>query len=201
MSENLKVLQEKMYSWIFSFEKAIVKRFGRNGLTKNIIDSACQFEVVDWTNRLIKLGIIEKSNEKQFSSVKESINHHVDNLVLAGTWNADNRPIIEEDDNEHREVVYVKIPVCDYREPCEHGLNSHNYNKNTFPCQRLGTFLGATKMYVKEDVMSVEEQKKLVYKMTRVHHDYGCEGIIYTEDGFADHTLEIHHVKNDDNLE
>lgn len=182
-----------LYSWISSFEKAIVNR--HFGLSKVVIDDACEFAVENWTERLYKMGKIKEIKGKELNTIEECVHHHIDNLVLAGAFNESNRPVLEEDGGEH-DIVFVTIPTCDYREPCVQALDEHNYNGKNFPCQRVGCFVGAIKKYIKEDVIPKSKHKDITYFMTSVHCEDGCRGVILVNEGFLLRALHDLHLEN-----
>ncbi len=186
-----------LYSWISSFEKAIINQ--HFGLSKIVIDEACEFAVDSWTDRLYKMGKIPEIKGREFQTIEECVHHHIDNLVLAGAFNESNRPFLEEDKSENNaehNIVFINIPKCDYLEPCSQALDEHKYNGKNFPCQRVGCFVGAVKKYIKEDVIPENKLKDITYFMTSVHCEEGCKGVILVNQGFLLRALHDLHLEN-----
>ncbi len=178
MAKDWNYTQHLMQSWMVGYEKAILKKHYQ--LSKKVTDDACAHAVEDFTQRMCENGIIAKVRGKEFDSFAGCINHHIDNLIDAGMWKEEHRPIIEE--IEPFEIV-VKIPICTFREGCKWALEEDFFSPvQNFRCQRVGSFVGAIKKYLKDEVMP--DGMKADYFMTKIHEDDGCSAVVYGRQGF-----------------
>lgn len=190
MDEDI-MRKQLLFSWISAFEKAIVA--DQFGLAKNILDSACDMAVEDFTDRLKMLGVLKEIKGREFLTIEEAIHHHIDNLVKAGIWEESNRPELTVD-KDHSDIVYVHVKKCDYLEPCKASYNHHSYHKDKFPCQRVGCFVGAAKKYLSEEKISDKERSKIKYFMKKIYTPKGCHGVIFINDGTLGKFLRKMHI-------
>lgn len=183
MSTEWNYAQYLMQSWMVGYEKAILANHFNQ--SKKITDEACFYAVEDWTQRLYEHGKIDKILGKELNTFAECINHHVDNLIKGGLWTDTERPRIEEVDQFE---VLVHVPVCTFKEGCKWALEEEYFNPvQLFRCQRVGSFVGAIRKYLKEGVLPLG--MKPDYFMTRVHKPEGCSAVVFGRKGFEYHLL------------
>jgi hypothetical protein len=181
--------------WSISYERAIVEK--QPNSAKAIIDLACYKAVEEWTNRLFRLGYITEIKGRVFATIKESVYHHIENLVKGGMWKDETQPKIELKETVDGEEVYeVTVSSCSYKEVCRWGLEVPKFLdslKSDIPefledggyrCQRLGCFVGAAKKYTSEDTLPENRPEKLTYFMTQVNltdKNEACQGLIFVD--------------------
>ena len=183
MIQGKDIYKELLQSWAVAYEKAIREYAGR-ATPKRIVDEAYCYAVEDWTNRLLSLGLIPKIMPAQYDSMQEAIEHHIQILISAGMWTEQNRPIITLKDGIP-DALEITIPHCDYSQGCKNkvGINEQDFNQpenlRQFPCQRLGCFVGAVRKYLAPN--QVPDQERTTYRMTSVHTERGCSGVIFVQ--------------------
>ncbi|MGL4497423.1 MAG: hypothetical protein ACRCU2_00035 [Planktothrix sp.] len=183
MIKGQNIYKELLQSWAVAYEKAIREYAGR-ATPKRIVDEAYCYAVEDWTNRLLNLGLIQEIMPSQYNSMQRAIEHHIENLILAGMWNEQNIPIITLKDGKIDQLE-ITIPNCDYSQGCKNksGINEQDFNQpenlRQFPCQRLGCFVGAVRKYLTPNTLP--EQDRTTYRMTSVHTEQGCTGVIFVQ--------------------
>ena len=178
MEEKWNYAQHLMQSWMVGYERAIMSHHFYQ--SKKVTDEACYYAVEDFTQRLFDNGKIDKIFGKEFHSMSDCINHHTDNLIKAGLWDIQHRPTIEE--VEEFEVV-VKVPVCSFKDGCKWALDEDYFSPvQAFRCQRVGSFVGAIKKYLLDDVMP--PGMKPDYFMIRIHEADGCAAVVFGRRGF-----------------
>ncbi len=179
MEEKWDYAPHLLQSWMVGYERAIMAQ--HYGQSKRVTDEACYHAVEDFTQRLLENKKIDKILGKELHSMAECINHHTDNLIKAGLWDEEHRPTIEV---ENELEIVIKVPICQFREGCKWALGEKNFSPvQAFRCQRIGSFVGAIKKYLKDDAMP--SKTKPDYFMTMVHDkDNGCSGVVFGRRGF-----------------
>ena len=181
MEMDVESVKNLMYSWIGAYEKAILSK--HFGLSKLVLDEAYVIAVEEWTDRLFLLDKIKEIKGREFQSIEECIQHHIENLKKAGFWKDSNSPILEKDiDNDN--VILVSIPKCEYFEPCKKTIAKEDFQQHNFPCKRIGCFVGAAKKYISTNVIPEKKRNDISYFMIDVHKEEGCKGVILVNDGF-----------------
>lgn len=171
---------------MIAYEKAIVKQ-NQARFAKKIIDQAfCEF-VENLTEYLNSSGYIEESKDLKFDTIDSCINHLSDNLIRAGIWNEDEKPIINPTETENV-LMEVQVLNCSYQQECQWALQEPKFKENEqYRCQRLGCCVGAVKKYISEDSLPKSNQEKLNYSMTTVmdtQEGCKCQGFIFINDNF-----------------
>lgn len=177
-------------AWTIANEKALIKEDSISGILKELIDNASSQAVEEWTEKLKQLGYIETVKGREFPTITDSINHHIDNLISGGMWDPNNRPILKEEtinlNGVNINTTKVTVSNCAYKTACESGLDVDTFTKGgQYRCQRLGCFVGAVQKYMRDDKLSEDDRKQLAYLMTTVNmNEQGdCEGLIVIDQG------------------
>lgn len=191
MSENQ--MSQLLQCWTVAYEKAIVTKEGL--YAKRAIDKACEEAVEQLTQSLHKKAKhfkeegkdpgyyipdedIEETTSKRFDTMKDSIEHHIENLKNGGIFTSAQEFKIELLTDYRTEVLEIRVENCTYRKSCEWAKNEPLFQRNgQYRCQRLGCFVGAVKKYMKEDKLPQDQRKKLDYHMESV-----IEPILETQD-------------------
>lgn len=186
-----------LVSWTEAYEKAIVDTKGRGA--KSLIDKACCNAVDDLTQRLYDKGYgipkedLEITTSRRFETMKEAIEHHIENLTKGGAFNQDQTLNIEI---TQENIAQITVKNCTYQEGCQWALGQEHFDpmKGQYRCQRLGCFVGAVKKYLKEDKLPEGKIEKLSYVMTKIMLEQEdaecfCQGFVFVNENLMGEKL------------
>jgi hypothetical protein len=184
LAEHMKVSESRkqlLQSWMVGYEKAIIgQHFHR---AKQVTDDACFDAVEDFTQRMYDHSWIKTIRGKEFDTMEDAIQHHVNNLISAGLWKPGHEPYITQVDSEEQELI-VNVPECQFLEGCTWATESEYFSPvYRFRCQRVGCFIGAVKKYLKDG--KIQPDSTPDYFMTRIHEETGCSAIVFFRRGFV----------------
>lgn len=189
LADEIKISESRkqlMQSWMVGYEKAIMQKHFHQ--SKLVTDDACYFAVEDFTNRMKSHNWIPLIRQKEFETMQDAIQHHVDNLINAGLWKVGHEPkIYPQDDSEFQELI-INVPECQFLEGCKWARESEYFNPVTkFRCQRIGSFVGAVKKYLKDGKLPPNSTPD--YFMTRIHEENGCSAVVFARYGLTHRKL------------
>lgn len=189
--ENWNMFKHLLQTWTVAYERAILKH--HTDLSKKVIDEACHEAVNDWTQRLYNTQRISEIRGKEFQTITDCVNHHIDNLIAGSMWSEKDRPILHEQADPT--IVQVTVSQCNYKEGCSWHLQEMHFNNiERFPCQRVGCFAGSVIKYMREEELS--ERENVDYFMTKVHTEAGCTAILFISKGFIRKKLLTEYLPN-----